>query len=336
MKLFVTGGLGVIGSEFSKQMLERGYEVTVLDACEEPRNEWAAAQLSAMGAKIRRERMEVADLAEALDCDLILHAAAFTGIPCSSELPDDDWVSNVDTTRRLLKTLMNARTKPFTVVLSSVKPYSLKGFMPVQQPTRWTWPDDVGVNESCPLDPDEPYAASKMAQSAICIAYTRTYDLPLTVFRCSNLYGPAPCHGPRHGWLTWLCISAALGVPITVQGNGLQSRDMLYSSDVTSATMAAYSHVNAVVGKLFNVGGGSENVISIIEAAKTLCNMSGVELKFGPSRRFEDLAFVTDASAFRSATGWCPEVSVEVGLRRVYKWACEHRTELANLYRGVL
>src|ERR1700690_1923318 len=104
MKIFVTGGLGVIGSSFCKTLLQNN-NIIVLDACEEPRNEWMAQELSSMGVKIRKERMETADLSEVLDCDLILHAAAFTGIPFSSQRPDDDWLSNVEATRNLLNTL---------------------------------------------------------------------------------------------------------------------------------------------------------------------------------------------------------------------------------------
>lgn len=338
MNIFVTGGLGVIGSFFCRRALELGHGVTVLDACEEPRNEWLAGQLESLGARIRRERMETADLSEVLDHNLVLHAAAFTGIPSSADRPDDDWVSNVDATRHLLNALRGSASPPVTVVLSSVKPYKID-HVPVVSETvgsaeRWAWRPDVAVDENWPLDPDEPYAASKMAQSAICLAYARTYGLPLTVFRCSNLYGPGPCHGPRHGWLTWFCISAAIGRPIVVQGDGMQSRDMLHAADVADAVVAAYAHIDKVSGKLFNLGGGSPNVISVGEAAAAL-QAFGAKVESGPGRRFEDRVFVTDHSRFTHLTGWRPGVGVRDGLDSVYRWAVDNCESLSRLYEGL-
>ncbi len=339
MKIFVTGGLGVIGSSFCKEVMRSGHEVTVLDACEEPRNEWMASQLTVLGAKIRRERMESADLSEVLDHDLVLHAAAFTGIPSSADKPDDDWTSNVDATRNLLNVLRHASKPPKTVVLSSVKPYKLSEQVIHQDNKRHSWAPDVAVDESWPLDPDEPYAASKMAQSAICTAYAKTYDLPLVTFRCSNLYGAAPCHGPRHGWLTWFCIQAALGYRLSVLGTGFQCRDMLYSSDVTSAVLAASIQCpdySSVKGKLFNLGGGIQNTVSILEAADMLVEQCGASYTFGQGRKFEDLVFVTNHSAFTHATGWKPLMSVEQGMKYIVEWARHNRSDLERIYRGLL
>lgn len=272
----------------------------------------------------------------------MLHAAAYTGIPASATNPTADWSDNVDATLVLLEALRNSPKRPKTVVLSSVKPYSLKGFNATPLKTRFAllqwvesaeeWFDDGAVDESCPLDPDEPYAASKMAQSAACVAYARSYDLPLTVFRCSNLYGPAPCHGARHGWLTWFCISAALRWSIEIQGTGKQTRDMLHARDVRSAVLHAAERMDVCAGELFNLGGGSANTISVIEAARELEKLSGCMLTSAPGRRFEDDVFVTDTTKFRETTGWEPRVGVQSGLRHVYEWAVEHREELAEIY----
>jgi CDP-paratose 2-epimerase len=338
MKMFVTGGLGVIGYSFCRQMAAVGHTITVLDACEKKRNEWAAAELEPLGVKVRRERMEHADLSEACESDLILHAAAFTGIPSSAGSPEDDWTSNVETTRNLLSHLMRAKVAPPTVVLSSVKPYSLaRAKTSVTAGSRGlprhSWEHGVGVDESWTLDPDEPYAASKMAQSALCVAYARTYGLPVMVFRCSNLYGAAPCHGPRHGWLTWFCISTAIGRPVTVQGDGMQSRDMLFSDDVTAAVMAAAGQMDEVRGKLFNIGGGAPNVVSVGEAA-VMMQDRGAKLIKADGRRFEDLAFVTDHSSFTKVTGWRPQVSVDEGVERIFAWATENRESMIKIYDG--
>lgn len=341
MRYYVTGGLGVIGSCFAKSMLNLGHDVTIVDSAEEQRNLWMAHQLEKeYGNKvtIQIKRIEHANLSDACDHDFILHAAAHTGIPHSTQDPTDDWISNVDTTRQLLETLRKCKTKipPPTVVLSSVKPYQVKHLQHKIQGKRFIWRDELrGIDESWPIEPDEPYAASKLSQSAICMSYARTYNLPVTILRCSNLYGPAPCHGPRHGWLTWLCISAILNREIEIQGTGLQVRDMLYSDDITSAIIAAGEHIIQTSGNVYNVGGGHKNSISVLEAIDIISETIDVKTTRKRSRRNEDLIFITDHTKFSSVTGWHPLVNVKTGIRNILKYADNKRDDLRDIYNGI-
>lgn len=331
-RYLVTGGLGVVGSRFAEAALEAGHDVAVLDAAEELRNAWIAEGLESRWrsrVKVVRSRMERFDLesfVHQFDVDFVLHAAASTGIPHSEKDPDDDWVSNVDATRNLLEALRRLRARgarvPRTVCLSSVKPYRTSE-IPVD-----------GVNEDVPLSPDEPYAASKMAMSGMCAAWARSFDLPVVCYRMSNLYGPAPCHGPRHGWLTWLCICAAIGRPFEVQGGGTVRRDMLFSDDINAAVLAGFEHMDALKGRIFNVGGGAHNVISVRDAAEFVRAMCpSLVLTSGPGRRFEDPLFFTDHGRFTEATGWEPSVSVRKGAADVVAWARANADALRELYR---
>lgn len=240
---FVTGGLGVIGSKFVEIIINKGDKSIILDAAEEPRNIWIADKLKSKfkdRVEIITSRLEKEPLDEIIKkSDAILHAAAHTGIPHSTDFPSDDWISNVDATRLLLESIRKTKPNTPTIMLSSVKPYKTDHIKCKPGKSRMIWNDNFnGIDESVILEPDEPYAASKMAQSALGMAYGRTYNIPVTVLRCSNLYGDAPCHGPRHGWLTWFCISAALDWHIELQGSGVQTRDMLFSNDVASAVLA--------------------------------------------------------------------------------------------------
>lgn len=325
MRVLVTGGAGVIGSTISRRLTEAGHIVDVLDACEAPRNKWIVSRLSVrsvLGARL--EAFTSAALADLLtDVDAVIHCAASTGIPHSVIHPDDDWRSNVDATRVLLEAL---RLRPLpTVVLSSVKPY----YVPTYRES-WT-----GLTEEYPLEPDEPYAASKAAQSMLAIAYAKSYGIPVVTFRCSNLYGPAPCHGPRHGWLTWFAISAAIGRPIEVQGNGSQSRDMLHGDDVFAACMLAIEHADRLKGRVFNLGGGASNRISVFNAAKALNELVGGNLEniHAPPRAMDDLHVFANSGAFLKETGWRPLVGVNDGIRTVYEWAKANADDLRGLYR---
>lgn len=338
MKVLITGGFGVVGSFFAKRMLNEGHQVHVIDSCEQSRNEWLRDQLvlhpsAAQNLSYTIVRMEQMDLSNATEADLILHAAAHTGIPHSAESPGDDWASNVDATRVLLDALRVAKASVPTVVLSSVKPYRVQDIPAVEQGKRYVPREPfLGVNEDFPLEPDEPYAASKMAQSALCMAYARSYNLPIVTLRCSNLYGPAPCHGPRHGWLTWFCISAALGIPIEIQGTGLQVRDMLHASDVADAVITSATHMSAVQGNVYNIGGGYANSTSVLEAATEIGKLTPIEVRHGPGRPHEDPIFVTDYRRFERETGWRPRVSLRDGIQEVLSWAFANSEALKKIY----
>jgi CDP-paratose 2-epimerase len=342
-KYLVTGGLGVIGSRFAEKVLDAGHEVVIIDAMAFPRNAWMKDKLlTKYGPErllIRPERIESMDGLDSIieSSDFILHAAAHTGIPHSSTDPIDDWVSNVEASRRILEILRVRNLKMPTVMLSSVKPYKIDNIPIIEHGNRTIWPDgfsDIGIDETCPLDPDEPYAASKMAQSGIATAYARTYDLPVTVLRCSNLYGDAPCYGPRHGWLTWFCIAAALDIEIEIQGTGRQTRDMLFSDDVATAVLSSFENINKVRREVFNIGGGPHNQISCLEAIIFLefHMRKKLKIKDGPGRKNEDMLFVTNFEKFSNQTGWFPAVGVTTGMERIVNWAQENSGDLVKIY----
>lgn len=341
MRYLVTGGFGVVGSVIARRLLASGHSVTVLDACEATRNRWIRDRLKIFelqhppesrltAGEWRIEQLAPSEIAKKVlsQVDAVIHCAASTGIPHSVLNPDDDWLSNVDATRTLLEAL---RAHPLpTVVLSSVKPYK------VQPGVAGITPSFCGLTENDVLEPDEPYAASKAAQSMLTMAYARSYNIPAVTFRCSNLYGPAPCHGPRHGWLTWFAISAAIGRPIEVQGTGTQTRDMLHADDVHSACMAALESADRLKGMVFNIGGGYNNRISVGEAAAELVAMAGDgSISTAPARAMDDDHVFANYGAFLKATGWRPMVGVRDGMRQVFEWARENKEELTKLYEGV-
>jgi CDP-paratose 2-epimerase len=327
VNILVTGGLGALGSRYAEHAAKAGHQVEVVDCGTDLRHLWTRKRIRAVGCehieymRSRIEEMQWARVLEDRQTDAIVHAAAHTGIPHSAEDPDDDWRSNVDATRAILEGLRKTKRRIPMVALSSVKPYRVD---PARMP----------VDEDTPLEPDEPYAASKAAQSMLCMAYARQYDLPVTVLRCSNLYADAPCHGPRHGWLTWFCIAAAIGRPIEIQGDGSQRRDMLFTDDVSAGIDAALANIEAMRGQVYNMGGGPANVISVRDAVAEIGRVLGREgeVVFAPRRKNDDDIFVTDTRKLYAVTGWTARVSPYQGIVRVLAWAHENRDALRAVY----
>lgn len=338
----VTGHRGVVASRFAASRVRAGDSVDGIDDGKDPRHQLNASPgiheyPVRLGAFVNPHGTpsDIGDIVTS--ADRVLHAAASTGIPYSGQAPLDDWSRNVDGTLEILEAVRRA-PKP-TVILSSVKPYGLQA-LPVVERNRYVdlGRGCAGVDESYPLVPDEPYAASKAAQSLISQAYARSYDLPIVIFRCSNLYGPAAPHGARHGWLTWFCIRAALGWTIEIQGDGKQTRDVLFWSDVESAAIAAFEALEAGKverGSIFNLGGGPDNLMSPLSAVNVLREMGAkFEVRFADGRKHEDRLFCTNTAKLNAALGWGPKVGTFAGMEQVYDWACDNREALARVYEG--
>lgn len=327
-RFLVSGGLGVIGSCLTRRLLTAGHAVDIIDSADEPRNHWTRAQLELLDnkptttiARIEHNQSLVTSMVR--DADYVIHAAASTGIPYSATNPADDWSRNAEATRTLLDAL-RIFPRP-TSVFSSIKPY-------------WVPPRSnmgAGLDEGSLVSCDEPYAASKLASSMLTQAYARSYDLPVVTLRFSNLYGGGAPHGPRHGWLTWFCVSAAIDRPLIVQGTGNQARDMLFESDIYTACLVSLERATELRGEIFNVGGGKDNIISINDAALTLHDLTGVDLHQGEPRKLDDDLVFVNYEKFKRATGWMPLVDVRDGLKRVLLWAQENKADLAKIYEGV-
>ena len=338
----VTGGAGVIGSLFVRRVLDTtSAHVTVIDRGSDPRHAWNIRTFPTNRVTIYPQNLAAgpilrAVLADWIDgADLCLHAAASTGIPWSGDHPTADWADNVDGTLTLVEALRICKWPPPTVMLSSVKPYAVDETRAEDHPTRYEPASFTeGYDEHTTLVPDEPYAASKAAQSMIGMAWARSFRLPITVLRCSNLYGPAACHGPRHGWLTWACICATIGIQFDIQGSGKQTRDMLFHTDLETAVLAAAAGISRTRGNVYNIGGGRTNIISVVEAVAAIREIMPLQTGAAPARKADDQLFCTDWSLFHTVTEWTPEVSPRSGIQRVLDWACKNADALRTIYAG--
>ena len=185
-----------------------------------------------------------------------------------------------------------------------------------------------GISEEQPLDFHSPYGCSKGAADQYVRDYARLYGLRTVVFRMSCIYGPRQFGNEDQGWLAHFVISAVLGRPITIYGDGKQVRDVLYVDDLIQAFERAVQRIDRAAGQIYNIGGGPGNTISVwAELGALLTGRLGrpVEVQYGDWRPGDQPVYVSDTRKAQRELGWTPQVSVEEGLSRLRQWVVEHR-----------
>jgi CDP-paratose 2-epimerase len=138
----------------------------------------------------------------------------------------------------------------------------------------------------------------------------------------SCIYGPHQRGTEDQGWLAHFLLQALAEKPITIFGDGYQVRDVLFIDDLVEAFMLAERHAGRLSGQAFNLGGGPENTLSLLELIDTLEDLLDcrLPLRYGDWRHGDQRYYVTDTRKFARATGWEPKTGVEEGLQRLHAW----------------
>jgi CDP-paratose 2-epimerase len=185
----------------------------------------------------------------------------------------------------------------------------------------------TGVSEDRALDFHSPYGCSKGAADQYFIDYHRIYGLRTIVFRQSCIYGYRQFGAEDQGWVAWFMIASQLGRPITIYGDGKQVRDLLFIEDLLDAYDAAFSSPDRAVGKAFNIGGGPDNVLSLLELVAYIEKRRKEKLHYGSSdwRPGDQKVFVSDISRAQRELGWAPKITCQRGLELLYDWIWQNR-----------
>jgi CDP-paratose 2-epimerase len=169
-----------------------------------------------------------------------------------------------------------------------------------------------------------PLHVSKRSGELYVQSYIDTYGLRAASFRLTGLYGPRQFGGEDHGWVANFAIRNFFERPITIYGTGKQVRDILYASDVCSAFEAFYT---ANKPGIYNIGGGPDRMISLLECIKVIEKISGKKsaVKYAPARVGDLYYFVCDISRARKDLGWQPRILPEEGIRSLIHWIGQKR-----------
>lgn len=341
--ILITGGCGFIGSNATRYFANRGHSVHILDNLSRDGSsvnlEWLCKRFDVgfTEGSIRDEAV-VDALVRDNAFDVILHLAGQVAVTTSVENPRHDFAVNARGTFNVLEAVR--RHSPNTIVLnaSTNKVYGkIDGHEVEERDRRYVFADaERGISEAQPLDFHSPYGCSKGAADQYVEDYHAIYDVPTVNFRQSCIYGPRQFGMEAQGWMAWFVIAHLTGQPITIYGNGKQVRDALYIDDLLKAYHQAIRNIDQVAGKSFNVGGGPENSVSLLEFMDILGQVSGepVSYNYGEWRPGDQKVYVSDTTKFTDATGWSPDTPVEDGVRKLYDWVSRH-TDLVAKYEGV-
>jgi CDP-paratose 2-epimerase len=158
--------------------------------------------------------------------------------------------------------------------------------------------------------------------------YARTYGLATVVFRMSCIYGPHQFGTEDQGWVAHFMVRALAGEPITLYGDGMQVRDILFVEDLLDAFVLAEERIRDIAGGAFNLGGGPSNAVSLLDVLDRVTELHGErpDASLERWRTGDQRYYVSDTSRFESATGWRPRIGIEEGLERLYRWLEQART----------
>jgi CDP-paratose 2-epimerase len=335
MKTIITGGAGFIGSNAASRCLKRGDQVVVVDNLSRPgvlKNlEWLRPQGSLEFAKVDvRDSEELSRLfREHRDADRVLHLAAQVAVTTSVLSPREDFEVNALGTFNVLEAMRLAHLTAPVIYSSTNKVYGeMTDVGVVETQGRYAYKTlPGGVSEERNLDFHSPYGCSKGAADQYVIDYHRIYGLRTIVFRQSCIYGYRQFGAEDQGWVAWFMIASQLGRPITVFGDGRQVRDILFIDDLLDAYDAAFGAGDAAVGRAYNIGGGPDNVLSLLELLNYIEKRRSQDLPYALSdwRPGDQKVFVSDIRRAQADIGWRPRINCLQGLELLYDWVRENQ-----------
>ena len=308
-KVLVTGGAGFIGSHVADLFLAKGFDVTVVDDLSTGKRENIPDQ--ARFHEVGVNSTEFAQLVRGGGFDVVVHLAAQMDVRKSVADPIADATINILGTLNLMESVRQSDAKP-RVVFTSTGGVIYGDF---------NKPPNV---ETFPKDPESPYAIAKLSIEFYLAYYGRVHNMDSISLRFGNVYGPRQDPHGEAGVVAIFCGRILDKLPLTIFGNGLQTRDYVYVSDVASAVWLAATKPLPEKGRLdaraINIGTGEGT--SVLEVAKLLqaTARTVVPLDFAPHRPGEQQDSFVDTHKAREVLGWVPEIGIADGMAKTYAW----------------
>lgn len=326
MKLLITGGAGFIGSNFIFYIKEKypDYQIICLDKLtyagnlatlepimDDPNFKFIRADI------VNRET--VYSVFEEERPDVVVNFAAESHVDRSIEDPGIFLQTNVMGVQVLLDACRRYGVQRYHQVSTD----EVYGDLPLDRP-------DLLFTERTPLHASSPYSASKAAADLLCNAYQRTYDLPITISRCSNNYGP---YQFPEKLIPLMIANALADKPLPVYGEGVNVRDWLYVEDHCAAIALILEKGEA--GQVYNIGGHNE--MRNIDIVKLICKALDKPeslITYIRDRKGHDLRYAIDPTFVHDELGWLPATKFEDGIQKTIRWYLDNRSWWENIVNG--
>jgi CDP-paratose 2-epimerase len=346
MKVIITGGAGFIGINAARRYLARGDQVIILDnfsrAGTRANLDWLKHQGAVKFVQIDLRDGNAVELASRdwRDVSIVLHLAGQVAVTTSVADPRSDFEVNALGTLNVLEAMRRNKIASTLIYASTNKVYgNLEHVQIAQHSTRYDYADlPYGVNEDIGLDFHSPYGCSKGSADQYVRDYHRIFGLNTVVFRQSCIYGTRQFGMEDQGWIAWFLIAAELGLPLTIYGDGKQVRDVLFIDDLLDAYDAAANKIDVARGRIYNIGGGPANSISILELLDHVDKLSGKKTSCGHGawRLGDQRIYVSDIRRARNDLDWQPRVPWQRGVETVRNWVLENRVECEAACKAIM
>ena len=311
MKILVTGGAGFIGSHVVDAYIAAGHEVAVLDNLSAGREENVSSDARLHRVDVR-DAAEVQKVVAAFKPDVVNHHAAQSEVPKSVADPGYDAQVNVVGGLNVLRACVDNGVRK--VIFSSTGG-ALYGE-----------PDIVPADEDHPIRPLSPYGTSKYAFEQYLGTFHRTFGINFTVLRYANVYGARQDFAAEEGRVVALFASRMIeGKPVTIDGDGAQSRDMIHVGDVAISNLAV---LEAGDGGTYHVSTGIPVTINDLFRKLALLIDYRHEPRFGPPRKGDVYRIALDNTRAKEQLGWQPRINLEEGLRLTVEYFRDAITRL--------
>lgn len=308
-KILVTGGAGFIGSHVADRFIAEGWSVTVVDDLVSGKRENVPREASFREISVTSE--EFASEVRDGKFDVVAHLAAQIDVRKSVADPVHDAQVNILGTLNLMEALRSSKQQTRVVFTSTGG--ALYG--------EFTTPPNV---EDFAKDPESPYAISKLSAEYYLAYYGRVHNRDSVAVRFGNVYGPRQDPHGEAGVVAIFCGRILNNRPLTIFGDGSQTRDYVYVGDVARSVFLAATRPLPPTGRVdargFNIGTGKGT--SVLELANLLQQAAGstVPTEFAPHRPGEQQDSFLDVKKAREILGWAPEVTLAEGLEKTYRW----------------
>ncbi|MBV9576514.1 MAG: GDP-mannose 4,6-dehydratase [Gammaproteobacteria bacterium] len=340
MKYLISGGCGFIGANLAEQVISHHHTLDIIDNLSRIGSEKNLAFLKTKGKfifhkKDIRSASAVETIIKKTQPDVIFHLAGQVAMTTSVAQPRVDFEINALGTLNLLEAVRKWSPASIIIYSSTNKVYGdLSSIAYQEKEYRYEAVDfPKGFNETFPLAFSTPYGCSKGCADQYMLDYHAMFGLRTVVFRHSSVFGAKQFSTYDQGWIGWFvkqALETALKInvkPFTISGSGKQVRDVIFIDDIVNCYFSAIKHIDEIAGEAFNIGGGYQNSLSLLE----LFNFLNEELKINLNyetlawRKSDQKVFIADIEKAQQKLKWHPQISKRDGLKKMMAWIEENR-----------